>query len=225
MEQRLENLLERINDLNKNVDGCQHELESLVQMTDVINTKQLEDIFNAVEANTKDLVVASAANKRASASLQVMQIILAASMAFDLVDRFTGLDLNLEPLSDWQQWIIDNLITSAPGVWFAFNMVWCAAVCFMLIKLMKHLQGSARGSCLGGHKWHKKRGRRGAKNQQQRRHPLPPLPPSRALNAVSPSLGFLTLTSRRNDLINIKVGQLIDSLSAPKRSGLVQPGR
>ena len=34
-------------------------------MTDVINTKQLEDIFSAVEGNTKDLVVASAANKRA----------------------------------------------------------------------------------------------------------------------------------------------------------------
>ena len=43
-------------------------------MTDVINTKQLEDIFSAVEGNTKDLVVASAANKRASASLEVMQV-------------------------------------------------------------------------------------------------------------------------------------------------------
>ena len=46
-------------------------------MTDVINTKQLEDVFKSVEANTKYLVDASATNERASASLEVMQIILA----------------------------------------------------------------------------------------------------------------------------------------------------
>ena len=33
------------------------------QMTDVINTKQLEDVFKNVEANTKYLVDASAANE------------------------------------------------------------------------------------------------------------------------------------------------------------------
>jgi hypothetical protein len=43
-------------------------------MTDVINTKQLEDVFRNVEANTKYLVDASAANERASASLELMQV-------------------------------------------------------------------------------------------------------------------------------------------------------
>ena len=33
-------------------------------MSDVINTKQLEDVFKNVEANTKYLVDASAANER-----------------------------------------------------------------------------------------------------------------------------------------------------------------
>lgn len=40
---------------------------------------QLEDVFKSVESNTKYLVDASATNERASASLEVMQIILAVS--------------------------------------------------------------------------------------------------------------------------------------------------
>ena len=67
----------RVEDLLKLVHGAQNELSNLSAMTDVINTKQLEDVFKSVEANTKYLVDASATNERASASLEVMQIILA----------------------------------------------------------------------------------------------------------------------------------------------------
>merc|ERR1719261_994385 len=80
----------RANDLQKLVEGASHELGNLTQMTDVINTKQLEDVFKNVESNTKYLVDASAATERASASLEVMQIILAGSFAFDILDRITG---------------------------------------------------------------------------------------------------------------------------------------
>ena len=52
-------------------DGCdQHE--------------QLEDVFKNVESNTKFLVDASAANERASASLEIMQVILAGSLRLTL---------------------------------------------------------------------------------------------------------------------------------------------
>lgn len=60
-----------------------------------INTKQLEDVFKNVETNTKFLVDASAASERSSASLEVMQIILAGSFAFDIIDRATGGTLNI----------------------------------------------------------------------------------------------------------------------------------
>jgi len=51
---------------------------------------QLEDVFKSVEANTKYLVDASATNERASASLEVMQIILAGMFAFDIIDHMGG---------------------------------------------------------------------------------------------------------------------------------------
>ena len=54
----------------KLVHVARHELLNLQQMTDVINTKQLEDVFKNVEANTKFLVDASAAGQRSAVSLQ-----------------------------------------------------------------------------------------------------------------------------------------------------------
>mmetsp|Transcript_29198 Transcript_29198/g.75160 ORF Transcript_29198/g.75160 Transcript_29198/m.75160 type:complete len:696 (-) Transcript_29198:28-2115(-) len=53
----------RVRDLTKLIDGAQHEMMNLSQVTEVINTKQLEDVFKNVEANTKYLVDASAANE------------------------------------------------------------------------------------------------------------------------------------------------------------------
>ena len=66
------------------------QLTTLQRMSDVINTKQLEDVFKNVESNTKYLVDASAANERSSAALDVMQVILAGSFCFDILDRLSG---------------------------------------------------------------------------------------------------------------------------------------
>eukprot|EP01050_Picozoa_sp_SAG11_P025072 SAG11_NODE_5542_length_1531_cov_1.185754_2_plen_117_part_00 len=83
------NLKKRVRDLQKNIEGAANELGSLTRMTDAINTKQLENVYKQVEKNTKQLVDACDAKERASASLEVMQVVFAASMAFDLVDKFT----------------------------------------------------------------------------------------------------------------------------------------
>ena len=114
-------------------------------MTDVINTKQLEDVFKSVEANTKYLVDASAANERASASLEVMQVILAGSFAFDIVDRVSGGTLNIT-VPDWvNTWLVDPII-SVPMLWFAINMLWLLLVSYLLLKFMHYLGELANGA-------------------------------------------------------------------------------
>ena len=135
----------RCTDLEKLVDGAHHELGNLQQMTDVINTKQLEDVFKNVEANTKYLVDASAANERASASLEVMQIILAGSFAFDIVDRVSGGTLNIT-VPDWVNTYLVDPIISVPLLWFLLNMAWLFFVSVMLMKLMRTLGEKANGA-------------------------------------------------------------------------------
>ena len=121
LETKRDDLIMRVSDLSKTVTGSLNELNNLAVMTDVINKKQLEEVFRDVQVNTKVLVDASKAAERASKSLEVMQVVISASMAFDLIDRFTGFNQGIDTEGvPWMDFITQNLIYP-PGVWFGFN--------------------------------------------------------------------------------------------------------
>eukprot|EP01052_Picozoa_sp_SAG31_P016654 SAG31_NODE_1111_length_9858_cov_33.709909_3_plen_622_part_00 len=165
----------RVVDLMKNVRGALNELNNLQAMTDVINKKQLEDVFRTVSADTGFLVKVAAATERGSKSLEVMQVVLAASMAFDLVDRFTGFNQNIDVsvmfwmravqdivygyipgTGDYEE-IVDEETGETttehvggtglylPGVWLLFNLFWVFWLCYGLLKLMGHLGSKSLG--------------------------------------------------------------------------------
>ena len=116
-------IMMRCTDLVKLIHGARNTLMTLQRMSDVINTKQLEDVFKNVQSNTKYLVDASAANERSSASLEVMQVILAGSFAFDIVDRVSGGTLNIVV----PNWVVESLVVpiiSIPFLFWILNMCW-----------------------------------------------------------------------------------------------------
>ena len=129
----------RVDDLRKLIEGAQHELANLAAMTDVINTKQLEDVFKSVEANTKFLVDASAAGERASASLEVMQVILAGMFSFDIIDRISGGTLGLSTPWWVEQWINEPIVAKVPFLWFAINILWMVLFCYGMVRTMRYL--------------------------------------------------------------------------------------
>ena len=133
----------RCTDLVKLIDGAHHQLLTLQQMTEVINTRQLEGVFKNVETNTKFLVDASAASERASASLEVMQIILAGSFAFDIIDRLTGGTLNIV-VPTWVDEAFVAPVISIPFLFWFLNMCWLGLVCFLLMKFMRYLAAQVR---------------------------------------------------------------------------------
>ena len=135
----------RVNDLEKLVHGAHNELNNLQQMTDVINTKQLEDVFKNVEANTKYLVDASAATERSSASLMVMQIILAGSFAFGILDRMSGGTLNIK-VPDWINKGLKETVIDVPFLWFALNICWFLLVSYCLYSVMTKLANMSNGA-------------------------------------------------------------------------------
>lgn len=138
-------VLLRASDLMKLVTGGEHELQNLQQMCEVINTQQLEGVFKSVEANTKYLVDASAANERSSASLEVMQVILAGSFAFDIVDRLSGGTLNIA-VPDWVNIYVTDPVISTPFLWFALNLAWLAVVSYAILKFMRLVQERSNGA-------------------------------------------------------------------------------
>jgi hypothetical protein len=135
----------RVEDLKKLVEGAQHELTNLAAMTDVINTKQLEDVFKNVESNTKFLVDSSASNERASASLQVIQIILGGMFSFDIIDRISGGTMGLSTPWWVEQWINEPIVARIPFLWFAINILWMVLFCYGMIKVMRYFSDLGNG--------------------------------------------------------------------------------
>lgn len=139
----LKDLKERVKDLGKNVTGARDELQGLRDMTDVISENQMFKLQEAMQANTKNLEEVFRANERASSSLELMQVILAGTLAFDILDRLTG---------EWtvtnQEWAKSAFVESfmkQPGVWFLFSIGLWVIIGTALIKFMHYLEEQSMG--------------------------------------------------------------------------------
>jgi WD repeat-containing protein 35 len=135
----------RVRDLKKLVEGASHELHNLQQMTDVINTQQLEIVFKNVEYYTKYLVDASAANERSSKSLEKMQFVVAASLMFSIIDRLSGGTLNIT-VPDWVNIYLKDWICDIPFLWFILNCILALGMNYGIITFMAHLAAQQDGA-------------------------------------------------------------------------------
>jgi hypothetical protein len=86
----LQDIRSRAKDVEKNVHGIHHELKGLRDITTVISERQMFAMQEQMAQNTSSLESVFRANERTSASLEVMQVVLAGSLAFQILDRVTG---------------------------------------------------------------------------------------------------------------------------------------
>ena len=128
-----------IDDLEKMTQGALNELQNLTATMDVVTCKQQEKVWKMILGNTKIMVEACAADERASASLEVMEIIFSASMGFDFFMRIFALDQGIDTEArGWHRFMLQNVVW-IPGGWFCANMFFTFLVCFSLKKYMGYL--------------------------------------------------------------------------------------
>jgi len=120
-------LMRRVRDMKKNIDGSAGEVRSLRDMANVVSEAREFRTAEAVRANTKNLEDVFRANERASASLEIMQVVLAGSLAFDILDRLHGLYLGIAGEIDWANDFFGP-VYKAPGALFLVNMAWWGVV-------------------------------------------------------------------------------------------------
>ena len=144
--------------------GALNELANLTATMDVVTCKQQEKVWKMILGNTKIMVEACAADERASASLEVMEIIFSASMGFDFFMRIFALDQGIVSAAtvglgcvtvaatltvgrcceqdtearEWHRIMLRNVVW-IPGGWFCANMFFTFMVCFSLKKYMSYL--------------------------------------------------------------------------------------
>jgi hypothetical protein len=139
------NIINRVDDMRKLLLGSSNILKNLMDDTDVITTAQLQDVFNNINANIKYLVDSSAAGARSAASLGVMQVVLAGSFCFSILDRIAGSSFSFTP-PNWAFQLIYQPIIKFPGLWFGINILWLFVCSYGLIRLMSYLERSASGA-------------------------------------------------------------------------------
>lgn len=116
-------ILLRARDLEKLVHGAKYEVVNLRQMAEVLNTSHLEEIFKTVESNTKVLADSSIVVKQSGSSLEMVQLLLAGSFAFTLLDRIPGGSLNVE-VPAWVDAVFTKRIIDVPFLFFVLNVLW-----------------------------------------------------------------------------------------------------
>ena len=87
MSESVESLANRIHDMKKNLDGGESSLKALQDLARKKAENEEMRVQQEIAENTKGLEEIFKANERASSSLNIMQIILAGSLAFDIVSR------------------------------------------------------------------------------------------------------------------------------------------
>ncbi|KUG00335.1 hypothetical protein AM587_10001626 [Phytophthora nicotianae] len=105
-------------------------------MAEVLNTSELEDIFKTVEGNTKALADSSLTVEHCGSSLELVQVLLAGSFAFTLLDRIPGGSLNVD-MPEWVETAFAKTIIEKPLLFFVLNIVWMAGCIYALIRYKK----------------------------------------------------------------------------------------
>ena len=132
--QRLER---RIRDMRKNLDGASRELRSLKSAADVITGNKEFKVNENVSNNTKNLEEVFRANERASTSLEIMQVVLAGSLAFAILDRFHCLYMGVAGDIDWAIKAFDWYLQT-PMVMFIINMTWWFILGTLFKRMIKY---------------------------------------------------------------------------------------
>jgi ribosomal protein L37E len=138
LEGTLKRSRRRVIDLQKVVSACFNDLEALRDMSQVIGSTRKLQINQMIEGTTKNLEDAFRAQARNSTTLEVTQVILSGSLAFDILDRLTGQYLSYTEIR-WANESIQPYLVNEPMVWFTLNVIMWTILGGGIIYLMRHL--------------------------------------------------------------------------------------
>lgn len=135
-------LLRRATDLKKNIGGAHRYLDVLREMSSVVSESKMFALNESVDLNTKRLCSLQSANERTATSLQILQIVLAGSLAFQMLDRVTGqwTVTNFE----WFQPFVD-LVFRTPALWLFISLVMWGAVSMIVLRVYRSVNFRSQG--------------------------------------------------------------------------------
>ena len=133
----------RIGDMQKILDSNKNEVIGLRQITDTVSETQMFKLQEEIRGSSSDMLNQLKSAERQSTSLDVMQVIFAGSLAFEILDRLTGEWTVVNTV--WARDYIVNPLMNRPMMWFLISMGMWFVVGFGVLRLLKNLNDKSAG--------------------------------------------------------------------------------
>ncbi|POM63337.1 LOW QUALITY PROTEIN: Hypothetical protein PHPALM_21286 [Phytophthora palmivora] len=134
----------RCKDLAKLLRGFRAKLKQVQSQNGTMSKMMLEGLVLGVERNVGVLAEATRANQRSlTGSFDILLVIFAGILAFDILDRITdgnllGMDEATAPSLQWMNnTMVENFI-NYPALWFVVDIIWLVIVLWMLKGFASH---------------------------------------------------------------------------------------
>mmetsp|Transcript_33715 Transcript_33715/g.99340 ORF Transcript_33715/g.99340 Transcript_33715/m.99340 type:complete len:403 (-) Transcript_33715:1506-2714(-) len=119
-------LVRRTTDVKKNIEGAQRYLNVLRERANVASEGKMVQLSEGLEQNTKSLCALQVSNSDTVHSLQILQIIFAGMIAFDVLDRITGDWTVVDTI--WMENFKKRMLGESALVWFVISILaWIVA--------------------------------------------------------------------------------------------------
>ena len=100
--------------MKKNVSGARSELVTLTRMCDVLVEAKTFSFHEELNSNTRQLCILQESNDRSARALEIMQVILAGGLAFEILDRITGSWSVID--AEWMTSFKNSMLDTTPMV-------------------------------------------------------------------------------------------------------------
>ncbi len=125
---------EIITDIKMGISGLQNEISGLRDIAGTIAEKQMKKVNEALQENIAEMQEMTRASDRTGSAVEVLEIILAGSISFDIVNTFSGEYTN-EPLALWAG--------EHPSLWFLIILMVWGVIGWLLYRIMDQLQAAS----------------------------------------------------------------------------------
>lgn len=126
----------RVLDLKKTMEGVRQELSHLRHLANIVFETRQFKVHESVQHNTRQLIVLNETNQRSAATLRMLLLMLAGSLAFEILDRITGQWTVMD--QDWFQDFANPMVRNFPVAWFVFAMFTWLAVAFAATRVLAY---------------------------------------------------------------------------------------
>ncbi|KAK3284149.1 hypothetical protein CYMTET_8192 [Cymbomonas tetramitiformis] len=132
----------RVHGMRKTINVLKGQLQALEAMADRVSAGMTSRVMEAVEANTKNMDDQYRYNLRASSALDILNVLMAGSLAFSIIDRVHGLYLGVAHEIAWANTFMKP-IYNTPFALFALNLGWWGMIGSFIYLLMAHISERA----------------------------------------------------------------------------------